>query len=300
MITLRQLEAFHAVAEGSSFGAAARQLGTTQPAISKRIAEMEAALGVALFDRTNRSVRLTLPGQLLLPHCREMLMLRERMMRAFLDPASFAGIVRVGVTELIALTFLPAWVTAVRRAFPELRLRPEVGLTDDLLRALRRGTLDLAMVPGSMPAGADWDGRSLGRVELAWMRRPRPGGIAGPIPAAELSAQVVLAQSESSALQATANDWLAANGAMPEVLLSSNSLSALSGLAAAGLGTALLPRARFAAEVEAGRLEIVETDPAIPPLEYHASFRRGGLHRITAAMADLAVMTANFEACAAG
>ncbi|RAI59583.1 LysR family transcriptional regulator [Roseicella frigidaeris] len=294
MLSLRQIEAFQAVVESGSFHGAARRLGTTQPAISKRIAEMEAALGVVLFDRSRKQVTLTLAGEMLLPESRAMLDLRARMTNAVLDPTLFAGTVRIGVTELVALTFLPNWVSAVREAFPRLRLRPEVGLAGTFLRGLREAALDLAILPGQRPVEALLDSRPLGAVEMAWMRRPVAAAEAGPIPAAALSSHVVLAQSEGSGLQAAANAWLAEQGATPDVVLSSNSLSALCSLTIAGLGTALLPRARFAAQVVAGRLQEVTTEPALPPLPYWVVFRRDGLHRITGCMAELAEATADF------
>src|SRR4051794_15775444 len=126
MISLRQVEAFLAIAETGNFSAAADRLGTTQPAVSKRIAELEAALGTPLFDRLQRPPRLTEQGHAFQPLCEDMLAVRDRMLQGAVDTAAYSGVIRFGVTELIALTFLPALVAELRQRLPRARLRAEV------------------------------------------------------------------------------------------------------------------------------------------------------------------------------
>jgi DNA-binding transcriptional LysR family regulator len=78
-------------------------------------------------------------------------------------------------------------------------------------------------------------------------------------------------------------------------MLSSNSLSALCGLTLAGFGISMLPKYYFFHNVEAGRLKIIETIPAIPALEYHVAYRQNGLHAVAEITADGAVRTAAFR-----
>ncbi len=108
MPTLKQLDALHWIAALGSFERAAERLGTTQSAVSKRIHELEAALGVEIFDRSQRGARLTPTGEAVLATAGDMLDLRDRLLDfAGQDPPSMRRL-RFGVTELTAMTWLPA------------------------------------------------------------------------------------------------------------------------------------------------------------------------------------------------
>src|SRR3954468_17538558 len=104
MITLRQLEALHWIAQLGTFERAAVKLNTTQSAISKRIQELEAASGLAVFDRNQRGARLTEKGEHLLALVLEMLALQDRMLELKDGGDMPARRISIGVTELSALT----------------------------------------------------------------------------------------------------------------------------------------------------------------------------------------------------
>lgn len=285
MVSLRQIEAFHAILDSGSFAAAAAQLGTTQPAISKRIVELEAALGVALFDRAARPPRLTRHGHALRPLCAEMLALRARMRATLDDPAEYAGVFRIGITELVALTVLPALITRIRARLPRARLRTEVKLAEDLHRDLLEGRSDMAIAPGAPLNGMH--ARKVASVDMAWMGGAGLGPLPpGPLPVAALARFSLLAQTQSSGLQAMVNDWLLENGQRPELILACNSLTALCGMTMAGLGLSLLPRAHFSARVAEGTLRIIETEPAIPRLDYHVLYPASGLEAVASLVAE--------------
>jgi DNA-binding transcriptional LysR family regulator len=285
MLSLRQIDAFHAILETGSFAAAAVALGTTQPAISKRIVELEAELGFALFDRGSRPPRLTRHGHALRPLCAEMLALRARMRATLDDPADYAGSFRIGITELLALTVLPALIGRIRARLPRVRLRTEVKLAEDLHQDLLEGRSDMAIAPGPPPGGLH--ARKVASLELAWMAGASLGPLPpGPLGPAALARFPLLAQTQRSGLQALVNDWLLRNGERPELILACNSLTALSGMTIAGLGIALLPRRHFLPRVARGELVIIETMPAIPRLDYHVLYPPSGLEAVAGIVAE--------------
>ncbi|MDI9832755.1 LysR family transcriptional regulator [Streptomyces sp. KAU_LT] len=144
-IEIRHFRAFAAVARHRSFSRAADELLITQPALSRTVAQLEAALGVRLLERTSRRVEPTDAGT-------EFLREAERVLASFdhaLTAARRLGVLRLGFSWL-----LPApWAQRTIKAF-EGSTGASVTLTrtDDPLEALRRRTVDIAVVRGDAAA----------------------------------------------------------------------------------------------------------------------------------------------------
>src|SRR4051812_41752922 len=147
MITLKQIEAMHWIVKLGSFERAAAKLNTTQSAISKRVLELEASTGEVLFDRSQRSARLTEKGEHLLMLSRDVLALYERMLDIKNSGEGPARRLRIGVTELSAMTWLPRLVTALRQSFPSLTIEPEVDLSRNLHDRVVEDSIDLIVIP---------------------------------------------------------------------------------------------------------------------------------------------------------
>ena len=105
---LRRLRYFRALAEGLNFRATAERLNITQPALSRAIAQLEADVGVALFERTNRRVRLTLAGETFAAGCDRVLKSLDGAIDQTLRVArGFAGNLTVGYTDTVIAGVLP-------------------------------------------------------------------------------------------------------------------------------------------------------------------------------------------------
>src|ERR1043165_2922975 len=106
--TLRQLQYAVAVAEMLSFRRAAELCNVSQPSLSASVAELEAALGIALFERDRRGVLVTAAGQELIARARRVLMEADDFAEAasrYVDP--LAGSLRIGVIPTIGPYLLP-------------------------------------------------------------------------------------------------------------------------------------------------------------------------------------------------
>lgn len=116
-------QVFLALAEGGTTAAAARALGQTQPTLSRQLGSLEAALGLAVFERHARGVRLTAAGRELLPAA---LRMREAAQGLSLALAarddSLAGTVRLTASEIVSAHFLPAALAPLRAAHPEIQI----------------------------------------------------------------------------------------------------------------------------------------------------------------------------------
>lgn len=122
-LTLRQFEAFLAVANLHSFTAAGKSLHITQSAVSGLIKELEAQLGVLLFDRAARTVFLSPDGESFLPIARKAVQefeLAERYAKGLKDRRS--GLIRLVGAPLISCTLLPIYIAEFSRIAPDIRI----------------------------------------------------------------------------------------------------------------------------------------------------------------------------------
>jgi DNA-binding transcriptional LysR family regulator len=139
------------VAERGSLTAAATALGYTQSAVSRQVAALESTLGVPVFHRHRTGVRLTTHGQAVLRHATAALDEIDAAIRAVRGPAPSAEVVRLGVFTSAGAVLLPRILAALRRTHPEIDVSTREGTTPALVRALRAGSLDLAVVVTAPP-----------------------------------------------------------------------------------------------------------------------------------------------------
>lgn len=143
------LRVLRAVVQRGSFTAAATELGYTQSAISKRVAALEATSGHTLVIRERRGVRLTRAGEVLLRHAAAALEAMEDAERELgNEGATQARPVRLGVFASAAAGVVPRALDRLARDRPDIVLTLREGTTAVLTRALRAGTLDLALLAG--------------------------------------------------------------------------------------------------------------------------------------------------------
>lgn len=153
--TLRQLEYFVAVSERLSFSKAAESCFVSQPSLSAQIAQLEALIGVKLFERDRRSVRLTAAGEALVPGAKETLASCDRFGQVARScGAPLTGPLRLGVIPTIGAYLLPKVLPAVSESYPELQLFLREDMTSRLLEQLEEGRLDLLLLAIDIDLGA--------------------------------------------------------------------------------------------------------------------------------------------------
>ncbi|WP_422752450.1 LysR family transcriptional regulator [Micromonospora sp. WMMD708] len=152
---LHQLRYFVAVAEVRHFTQAADIVGITQPSLSKQVHALETTLGAPLFERVRGNIALTAAGEVLLPLAKRILADVDTATREVQELVGLRrGRVRLGATPSLATSLAPPVLRRFRDAHPAVDLRVEEGGSQDLVRDLLRGDLDLALI--IMPAqGAD-------------------------------------------------------------------------------------------------------------------------------------------------
>lgn len=144
---LRHLRCLVAVAEELHFGRAARRLNLSQPPVSLAIKELEAELGLRLFDRTSRSIQLTPGGVEALRDARAVLARIESMRQHARSAAhGHSGSLSIGFISVAAYSFLPDVLRRFTGDFPDVRMSLHESTTDQMLGDLESGVLDVGCI----------------------------------------------------------------------------------------------------------------------------------------------------------
>lgn len=135
--------AFCATADAGSLSAAARRIGLTQPTLSRQVAELEAALGVMLFERVGKRLVLTDAGLALLEHARVMAAAADAMALAAAGKTQeVAGRVSISATDAISAYLLPEIVARIQQRAPQITI---VVVASNAISDLRRREADIAI-----------------------------------------------------------------------------------------------------------------------------------------------------------
>lgn len=240
----QDLHAFVEVAETGSFSAAAERLHLTQPAISKRVASLEARLGRPLFDRVGRRITLTDAGTALLPYARRVAQELEDARRAISKlSAEIGGRLSIGTSHHIGLHRLPAVLKRYTQLYPEVDLDLHFMDSEDACDAVLAGKLELGIVTLPLTPLANLEQRRIWPDPLAVVISPEHelSGLQtvdlptlAKYPAVLPDADTYTHRIITSALQR--------HGVAPRVRLATNYLETLKMLVAIGLGWSVLPR----------------------------------------------------------
>jgi DNA-binding transcriptional LysR family regulator len=249
------LRPFLAVARGGSTLPAAKAIGASQSTVTRRLAALEAALGLKLFERTQAGSRLTDQGRVLLALAEK----AEAAAAAFGEAARMArrtlsGTIRFTMPPEGADAILAQPLTAFMQRHPEVRV--EVLATDAFLD-IAAGEADVAIRAGRRPTDERLVARKLS--EVTWRGFASPAYLARrgtPAGWDDLAGHALIG-AEGQVANSPALVWLAARTA--EFVVRASSLRGMAGFARAGAGIALLPGIEGM-----GDAELV---PCLPPVE---------------------------------
>ncbi|QFZ81352.1 LysR family transcriptional regulator [Variovorax paradoxus] len=290
-MTFKQLEALYWIARLGGFAQAANQLHTSQSAISKRVHELEQLFDTELFDRSQRTARLTDKGEEMFVLAKKLLDQRDAAVEQFGKPGVVERRIRIGVTELTAMTWLPRLVGLIQQHYPKVILEPDVDDSLQLRDKLLADELDVVIVPHTF-ADARMQSKVIGRVKSAWMCKPGVVQSTGTVRLHDLARHRMLVQGNNSGTGRAYDAWMKDQGVQPAHAIVVSNLVALTGLAVSGLGVSYLPRECLAPLVDAGMLEVIDVTPALPVVRYVAMHK--GEHR--SALTSSIVMLAQ-ECC---
>jgi DNA-binding transcriptional LysR family regulator len=273
-ITLLNLETLCWIARLGSFTAAADRLSTTQPAISKRVKDLEDSIGVKLFRRQGRRMELTIEGRALVQRAEPLLTELDDLVVFGDHLAAATGTIRIGIGEIVAVTWCSRLMARLRQQMPGVNYELQVGLTVDMRHKLEVGLLDLAILAGPIES-RQLSCTNVGSVDMHWlsgfMLMPPPGSkVAGR---AMLEQHPVWCVARPSHMHGMAVETMHRVGLPHKSMNTSDSVQSIVELVANGAGIALLPHP-LVAQLIAERRVLVLDDLAPDRMDFLIARRR--------------------------
>jgi DNA-binding transcriptional LysR family regulator len=273
-ITLSQLEAFFWVSQLGSVHLAARQLNLAQPTISLRIRDLEAALGKELFERTGRGIRPSEAGQKMITYASRVLD-DIAQIRQQAGTSEVSGVLRFGVAEGFAVVCLAPLLNLLQREHPALRLELVIATSSSLEKDLLAHRLDLAVLVNPIGAGG-LQLQPLGTQPTVWAASPT-WHLGSKIRPSDVRHLPIVTNPPPSAMYRQINDWFATSGMGPARLDICTSVVLVAHLVASGVAIGLLPLKMIEADIAAGRIDVLASNPPVDDGRVYAAYWDGGL-----------------------
>jgi LysR family hydrogen peroxide-inducible transcriptional activator len=255
--TLRQLQYVVAVAEELSFHRAAARCHVSQPTLSAQLAQVEGALGVSLFERSQKKVIVTAAGREVVQRARRLILEADEIVRAserIKDP--FSGTIRLGVIPTISPYLLPSTTPTLRKRMPRLRIAWVEEKTDVLVRKLSEGDLEGAVLALEADVG-DVESAVIAKDPFVLVTTPGHALAAkkAPVAQAELRGEDLLLLAEGHCFRDQALE-ACSTARVREGEFRATSLSTLVQMVAGGAGITLIPALAVDAEARRARLHV--------------------------------------------
>ena len=273
---LRDLAYFVAVADESSFTKAAAALGVAQPSLSQQIKKFETELGIELFSRTKRSVRLTSAGRAVLTEARSLLSQADVTRQvARLAASGRLGELSVGFIEAAVFAVLPRVISAFRASYPNVTVSLRELTTVEQVAALRNMTLDVGILRTPI-LGDDIETELLMKEHVVVVLATHELAKGASVRLASLRRENFIFHEGSRArrLRDEIVGLSRAAGFIPRIVQEAGEFHTICGLVAAGLGVSCVPASAQAINID-GVVYRRLTHPEVE-IDYRAGWLRQG------------------------
>lgn len=251
---LDTLRTFVLAVQLRSLTAAARAVARSQPAVSLQIQRLEREAGDRLLVRQARGVRPTPAGEILYARAQGILRATDELLAELRASGALErGSLRIGATDVMAITFLPRVLARFRERYPGIRTAVEVEGSRGLARRVANGELDLALV--TLPIEqAELQVREVDREPMRFVAAPDHPLTRRRVTLAQLAAEPMIQHQGASVTRQEVSAVFRVHGLEPRVAMEVSSPEAIKELVALGLGIAPLSRSQIARECAQGKL----------------------------------------------
>jgi DNA-binding transcriptional LysR family regulator len=253
---IRQLRAFTAIAETRTFTAAALRVHVTQAAISMQIRQLEREIGIPLFVRTPRRVVLTEAGEKLLDRAHSILRDHDAALAELSELAGAEhGRLRLGsASGMVSADPLPFILKQLRNLHPQAEISVTSGTSEELVKCLLSGELDMAFV--SLPVEArNIDTEVLSRDQLVAIASPSHSLAKERVVSAfTLAGERLILGERGGNTRRLIDEFFIEAGLKPSVVMELSRQSAIKNMVSADMGVGIVPLSTAREDVEKGRL----------------------------------------------
>lgn len=259
MISLHKLGIFLAVAQEGKISKAANRLLMTQAAVSQHIQDLEASLGVTLFERSSQGVSLTPAGQTLMTYARQILHSLAEAESAVTNVKNLRnGTLILGFTPHISGEIATEWLTAFYAEYPSIHVKAHIDTTRELLDLLQKQRLDLIFVEGEIEPHADLEIVGLQPIRMMVAVSARhPWAERQQVSIYELAEAPYLARSMDSHTSQWTNTLFAQFQLTPNIIAEFNHPLAIKRAILQGMGVSLLPECFLREEHLHGQVKLL-------------------------------------------
>lgn len=259
-MSIRSLRTLIAIAETGSFAAAANRVFVTQGAVSTQVKALEVELGLTLFDRNRRPPELTEAGHLVVASARELVREYDNLRHVLVATDEVEGRLALGSVPSTLTGITPRIMKAMERRYPRLKLTLSTGYSEELVKAVKAGELDAAVVSEftDEPTDVIWQ---------PFMREPII--LIAPIDSPDLNAEALL--TEYPFIRFNPRTWvgrlisetLRKRGIEVQEVMVLDTIEAVGAMVAHGFGVSLIPRRRIGTPLLDPIKSISLTRPAV-------------------------------------
>jgi DNA-binding transcriptional LysR family regulator len=269
-LSLKKIRYFIATADAGQVSHAGIQLGISQSAITAAVQQLEAELGVILFERHAQGVSLTAEGARFLQHARHILSAVNEAVRAPLaEDRKLGGKVRIGVTYTVAGYFLPRHHARFARTYPGIALELVELPREAIEHGLADGSLDVAvMLVSNLRNKRRLASETLIRSRRRlWLPVEHPLRKRETITLADVAAEAYVMLTVDEA-DATASKYWKPTGLAPKTIFTTSSVEAVRSMVAAGMGVTILSDMVYRPwSLEGQRIDTQNVNADIPTMD---------------------------------
>jgi DNA-binding transcriptional LysR family regulator len=281
-MNLHQLEIFRAVAERGSVSRAAEALFLSQPGVSLQIKALEKSLGLQLFEKHGRTLRLTEAGHELLKYSERIFALLDETRQVMEElGGATRGTVKVAASTTAGIYVVPPALGAFHRANPQIKLTLDVVNRITAQERLLNDEVDLAVM-GLIEHPQDLEVEAFAPNELVVIAAPdHPLTRQRQIPLEALAGETLLLREQGSGTRTDVEAMLKERGIEVSIMMELRSSGAIKQAVAAGLGVAVMPLGALELELLAKRVAVLDV-AGFPVMRSWSLARRPG-RRLSAA-----------------